>query len=368
MSNKSVGVMSKSKVMNDPGVIQGVNGLRGIAISMVIGYHLFPDVLPGGFLGVNLFLVLSGFLTVISSCRRLKGNRFNVIDYYLTRLMRIFPALILSVAITIVLCRFFAPDALRGIGIEVVSIFAGFNNWWQIAESSSYFTDVASSSPFVHLWYLAIEMQFYLVWPLLFYFVNVLRRKGFRGELVFLVLSIVSVILSVRMYSPQMDPSRVYYGTDTRIYALCIGAFLGYDYVYRRDPILDDPILVMVVFIGLMVLTIFGAMFVSPISDITYYLVLPLSALVFAMLIFIAANKRYVFGLWLDNPILNWLNTNSYILYLIHYPIIYLMTQIFGTMDFVVVLISIMLMVALTIWINMFDDMVKTLIKRRMGS
>ena len=356
--------MSKSKPVNNTNWIQGVNGLRGLAILMVIGYHLFPSAFPGGFLGVNLFFVLSGFLTVISSCRRLKDNRFSILDFYKQRLLRIFPALILVVSLTVISCKLLAPQALRGIGIEVVSIFGGFNNWWQIAENSSYFTDIASSSPFVHLWYLAIEMQFYLVWPLLFYLADLIRRKGLRGELIFLLIAIVSIIASVVFYSPLQDPSRVYYGTDTRIYALCIGAFVGYRYIYRRAPILEDPIQIMVAFVLFLVLTLCGVLFINSSWSITYYLFLPLSALVFVLMVFIASNKRYVFGLWLDNPILNWLNNHSYVLYLVHYPIIYLINVTMGEMTMTTIVISIVLMIMVTLWVSVFETIIISYIQK----
>ena len=356
--------MSKSKPVNNTNWIQGVNGLRGLAILMVIGYHLFPSAFPGGFLGVNLFFVLSGFLTVISSCRRLKDNRFSILDFYKQRLLRIFPALILVVSLTVISCKLLAPQALRGIWIEVISIFGGFNNWWQIAENSSYFTDIASSSPFVHLWYLAIDMQFYLVWPLLFYLADLIRRKGLRGELIFLLIAIVSMIASVVFYSPLQDPSRVYYGTDTRIYALCIGAFVGYRYIYRRAPILEDPIQIMVAFVLFLVLTLCGVLFINSSWSITYYLFLPLSALVFVLMVFIASNKRYVFGLWLDNPILNWLNTHSYVLYLVHYPIIYLINVTMGEMTMTTIVISIVLMIMVTLWVSVFETIIISYIQK----
>lgn len=359
MSNSSVGVMSKSNDQtNNPNYIQGVNGLRALAIVMVIGYHLFPNVLPGGFLGVNLFFVLSGFLLAVSSARRLKNNAFNLKSFYLSRIIRIFIPLILAVALTVVACKIWAADALRGIGIEVLSIFGGFNNIWQIMESSSYFTDIASSSPLIHLWYLSIEMQFYLVWPLLLYGIDWLRKKGFRGELILLVIAIVSVVASIVLYSPYSDPSRVYYGTDTRIYSLCIGAFVGYRYLYPRSAILKDPIHQMIAFIVFAILTLFGAVVMNDEWAIAYTVVLPLSAIVFSLLVFIVANKKYVFGLWLDLPIFQWLNTHSYILYLIHYPIIFIMINIFGSLNGLTIVLSSVFMFLITLWIKTFENIV----------
>ena len=364
MSINTVGVMSKSnQTENIKSHIQGIDGLRGIAILMVIGYHLFPNVMPGGFIGVNLFLVLSGFLTVVSSCKRLKNNRYSIIGFYIDRLIRLFPALILTIAITVIACYIFVPDALRGIRMEIASVVGGFNNWWQIAESGSYFTDIASSSPFVHLWYLSLEMQFYLLWPILFYLVNWLRKKGFRGELVFILFALVSIAASILMVSPQVDPTRAYYGLDSRLYAFCIGAFVGYNYVYRRNRIMNDPIPIMIGFITLLVMTLASVLFIDASNIWTYWVILPLSAIGFAILCDIASNTRYVFGLWVDNPVLKWFNQYSYVFYLTHYPIIYIVTRVYGKLDFIGILICIFLLIVFTIWISLFDLLVRQMIK-----
>ena len=364
MSINTVGVMSKSnQTENIKSHIQGIDGLRGIAILMVIGYHLFPNVMPGGFIGVNLFLVLSGFLTVVSSCKRLKNNRYSIIGFYIDRLIRLFPALILTIAITVIACYIFVPDALRGIRMEIASVVGGFNNWWQIAESGSYFTDIASSSPFVHLWYLSLEMQFYLLWPILFYLVNWLRKKGFRGELVFILFALVSIAASILMVSPQVDPTRAYYGLDSRLYAFCIGAFVGYNYVYRRNRIMNDPIPIMIGFITLLVMTLASVLFIDASNIWSYWVVLPLSAIGFAILCDIASNTRYVFGLWVDNPVLKWFNQYSYVFYLTHYPIIYIVTRVYGKLDFIGILICIFLLIVFTIWISLFDLLVRQMIK-----
>ena len=364
MSINTVGVMSKSnQTENIKSHIQGIDGLRGIAILMVIGYHLFPNVMPGGFIGVNLFLVLSGFLTVVSSCKRLKNNRYSIIGFYIDRLIRLFPALILTIAITVIACYIFVPDALRGIRMEIASVVGGFNNWWQIAESGSYFTDIASSSPFVHLWYLSLEMQFYLLWPILFYLVNWLRKKGFRGELVFILFALVSIAASILMVSPQVDPTRAYYGLDSRLYAFCIGAFVGYNYVYRRNRIMNDPIPIMIGFITLLVMTLASVLFIDASNIWTYWVILPLSAIGFAILCDIASNTRYVFGLWVDNPVLKWFNQYSYVFYLTHYPIIYIVTRVYGNLDFIGILICIFLLIVFTIWISLFDLLVRQMIK-----
>lgn len=143
--------------------IPGLDGLRGIAILGVIGYHLAPGIFPGGFLGVNLFFVLSGYLMAVTSRRAQAGEGFHVLAFYRRRAVRIYPALALCVCGTLCTAWLLTPDVLTGIRAEVVSILTGTNNWWQIAQNASYFTKITGTSPFTHLWSLAIEMQFYLI-------------------------------------------------------------------------------------------------------------------------------------------------------------------------------------------------------------
>ena len=132
--------------------IHGLDGLRAIAIIGVVLYHLFPDTIQGGFLGVSLFLVISGFLMMIVCERAWQKNEFSVLSFYKKRLKRIYPALFIVVLSTACFLTLFLPDELRGIRQEVLSIFGGYNNWWQISQNASYFTRLENSSAFTHLW------------------------------------------------------------------------------------------------------------------------------------------------------------------------------------------------------------------------
>lgn len=207
--------------------IAGLDGLRGIAILGVVGYHLIPQAVPGGFLGVNLFFVLSGYLIAVTSRRAQTHSGFYAGKFYFKRIVRIYPALILSVCATLSTAQFLAPDILPGIRREVLSIFSASNNWWQIARNASYFTRITGTSPFTHLWSLAIEMQFYLIWPVLFLGYTALNRSKKWGSGLFVLMIFMSVLAMLLLLQPEGDESRVYYGTDTRIFALLIGGLLG---------------------------------------------------------------------------------------------------------------------------------------------
>mgnify|MGYP000442849750 CR=1 FL=1 len=128
--------------------IPGLDGLRGIAILGVIGYHLAPGIFPGGFLGVNLFFVLSGYLMAVTSRRSQAGEGFHALAFYRRRAARIYPALALCVCGTLCAAWLLTPDVLAGIRSEVISILTGTNNWWQIAQNASYFTKITGTSPF----------------------------------------------------------------------------------------------------------------------------------------------------------------------------------------------------------------------------
>lgn len=219
--------------------IDGLDVLRTLAIVGVTLFHMFPERLPGGYLGVSLFFVLTGFLLAYTSKRSWLEHRFRVKTYYMKRIKRIYPSLFIVLLMTIGVCSFVLPKAVTAIRPEFLSIVLGYNNWWQIAQNADYFTRLTNASPFTHLWFMGIEMQYYLVWPLLFAlyaFLDILA--GRRAALAVLaLLALGSAAVMPMMYEPDMDVTRLYYGTDTRAYALLFGAVLGLWWVdHPRAP------------------------------------------------------------------------------------------------------------------------------------
>lgn len=307
--------------------IAGIDGLRGIAIIGVIGYHLMPHTLPGGFLGVNLFFVLSGYLMAITSVRTQAQSDFQVGKFYWKRIVRIYPALILAVCATLLIAQFITPDILQGVRHEVLSIFSGGNNWWQIKQNASYFTRISGTSPFTHLWSLAIEMQFYLLWPALFLGYTALNRYKMRGAGLFIALIAFSVLALLIQTQPEGDLSRVYYGTDTRIFALLIGGLLGLCQKQLRKKRRGNRLLRTVVFILLLSAFLHFYFVADGQSAMTYRVVFLPSVLVASLLIDLCADKRLPFGRWLDCPPLRWLGRRSYELYLVQYPVIFFVSR-----------------------------------------
>lgn len=303
--------------------IHGLDGLRGMAILGVIGYHLAPGIFPGGFLGVNLFFVLSGYLMAVTSRRAQADTGFRVFAFYRRRAERIYPALTLCVFGTLCVAWMLTPDVLIGIRGEVLSIFTGSNNWWQIIQNTSYFTKITGTSPFTHLWSLAIEMQFYLIFPLLFWVYTILERKTKVAPIGLVLLIIASLLALFFHFQPGEDPSRVYYGSDTRFFALLLGVFVGlrqYPHYRKRENRAGLCAIIFLIILAIQILLYFVA---DGESSETYWLLLFLSAWIGAILVELCADRRFSFGRLLELPPLSWLGKRSYELYLIQYPILF---------------------------------------------
>ena len=212
-----------------------LDALKGIAILGIVLYHAFPNYVPGGFLGVPLFFVLSGYLMFTSTLQKWRNGSFHICAYYQNRIQKImFPCFVMVMCVCAYMTIRNSPQMI-GIRQQVASIFLGYNNWWQIAQNASYFEKHTVSSPFTHLWYLSVEMQFYLIWPLLFWgycklsIRNAKRNTQRRGIACWLfgVLALLSVYKMLHKYIPGEDPSRVYYGTDTMAFNIFLGILLG---------------------------------------------------------------------------------------------------------------------------------------------
>lgn len=206
----------------------GLDGLRALAVIAVIVYHLNPDWLPGGLLGVGVFFTLSGYLiTDILVSQWDTYHSFKIKDFWLRRARRLLPAM-LTVVVVIVLCSLlFDPSRLTALRGDVPAALVYMSNWWFIFHQVSYFESFGPPSPLGHLWSLAVEEQFYILWPLLL----VLGLKYMPKRIVLAgwvtCLALISALLMAVIYVPGTDPSRVYYGTDTRGFALLIGAALA---------------------------------------------------------------------------------------------------------------------------------------------
>ncbi|HVX09065.1 acyltransferase family protein [Humibacter sp.] len=208
-----------------PTRLPGLDGLRALAVIAVIVYHYVPGALPGGYIGVDVFFVISGFL-ITSLLTGSLGRKERLGSFWMRRARRLLPALVVLVLTCCTAALFVGKDVLAGIGAQIAGALTFSSNWVYIALDQSYF---AQGSPqlFRNLWSLAVEEQFYLVWPfVVLALVAWMPRRG--RAIVPLLLALASVAAMAALYRPGSDPSGVYYGTGTHFFGLALGAGLAF--------------------------------------------------------------------------------------------------------------------------------------------
>ncbi len=315
--------------------IAGLDGLRAVAVTAVVAYHLGLDPVPGGFLGVDVFFVISGFLITTLLLGELeRSGRIGFADFYRRRARRLLPALVLMLAGTLVLVAVLARDVAGQTVRDVPGALLYVSNWWALSQEQSYFTLIGRGNMLGHLWSLAVEEQFYLVWPVLLAGIAAvarrrrtpLRRTVLRFAAAGAVASTVAMAwLSVRHGMPiDQDPTRVYFGTDTHAMSVLVGAALAAVWDVRAFRARVAPgaraVLVGVGALGLAVL----AWLVLHVSEYTPWLYrggFLLVALVVAVVIAASTHPASPLGPALDNPPMRWIGERSYGIYLWHWPI-----------------------------------------------
>ncbi len=210
----------------------GLDGLRALAVMAVLLYHADLAWIPGGFLGVEVFFVISGYLisALLLAEWRQKG-RIDLKDFWLRRARRLLPALYVLLVVTLAFAVVFLPGEVAGLRGDVVAAVGYVTNWFLIFGQESYFESVGRPSVLQHLWSLAVEEQFYLIWPVVLAVglgLGATRLRRRRVLTVALAGATASAVAMALMYTPGVDPSRIYYGTDTRATGLLCGAALAF--------------------------------------------------------------------------------------------------------------------------------------------
>lgn len=209
--------------------IPALDGIRTLAVVAVVFYHLNFSWAQGGFLGVTIFFVLSGYLiTRLLIAEFEQSDRIDLKSFWVRRVRRLVPATITLIIVVALLCTLFNHVMLTKMRPDILPSLFFFNNWWQIAQNVSYFDALGDPSPLTHFWSLAIEEQFYVIWPLLLLALLKLRVKRPVIRRIVVVLAAASAIAMAVLYDPAADPSRVYYGTDTRAFSMLLGAWLAF--------------------------------------------------------------------------------------------------------------------------------------------
>jgi peptidoglycan/LPS O-acetylase OafA/YrhL len=212
--------------------LPGLDGLRALAVIAVLLYHSGLPWFPGGFLGVEVFFVISGYLiTALLLAQWRQSGRVDVKAFWLGRARRLLPALYLVLAVTLAYAVVFLPGEVAGLRADVLAALGYVTNWYLVVGHESYFEAIGRPSLLKHLWSLAVEEQFYLVWPLVLAFgLSLGATRWRRRRILTLALAgaVTSALLMALLYRPEVDPSRVYFGTDTRATGLLVGAALAF--------------------------------------------------------------------------------------------------------------------------------------------
>jgi peptidoglycan/LPS O-acetylase OafA/YrhL len=289
-----------------------IDGLRAIAVVAVIGYHAFPETIPGGFVGVDVFFVVSGFLISSFLFERLQTGGFRLLEFYGRRIRRIIPALVIVIAATLAIgWQLLYPDEFTSLGKHALSAVA-FSSNFTLWKETGYFDVAAETKPLLHLWSLGVEEQFYIVWPIMLY----LAWRLYVAPPVIAFLTVASFCGA--LYLVERDSAGAFYFSVTRAWELFAGAGLSYGHLFysqRFEPFRTN--LVALGGLGLIASAIFALDRTLPYSGVTA--LLPVAG---TLLVITAGSATQINRSLLSCRLLVGLGLISYPLYLWHWPLL----------------------------------------------
>ncbi len=327
-------MLDRGRRSGEMGYLPGLDGVRALAVIGVLLYHADLTWMRGGFLGVDVFFVLSGFLITTLILEEFdRSGRIDFAKFYLGRARRLLPAVLLMLAVVSIAAALLYRDVASQVRADVVASMLYVNNWWYIFNDQSYFEFIGRPPLLKHLWSLAVEEQFYLVWPAVAFFVA--SRSGRRAVCVTaLLLALLStawmVWLSVANGFPEFaDPSRAYFGTDSHAMGLLVGAALATAWRpgrLRSDVPRGATVIITGVGLAALLAVVWFFMVVGEFTSWMYRGGFLALAVIVALLIAMATHPGAPLGRWLGTQPWRYVGQRSYGLYLWHWPI-YMVTR-----------------------------------------
>lgn len=311
-----------------------IDGLRAIAVVSVVLFHAFPAWLQGGFIGVDVFFVISGFLITTHIYERLDKHTFSFTDFFSRRIKRIFPALILVMVTSLAFGWFtLLPDEYAQLSKHIAS-GAGFVTNFVLEEENGYFDNAAETKPMLHLWSLAVEEQFYIVWPLVLWFV-------FKRRYNVLVVTAIVALLSfyLNLHFVESKPTKVFFWPISRFWELLMGSLLAWGCLYQKNALttlmkrvgISGSLLANVLSSAGLLLLVYGVINIH--QGLPFPSTWALVPVMGAVLVIAAGSKAWTNRLLLMNPVAVWFGLISYPLYLWHWPVLTFLRILHGESD-----------------------------------